>query len=316
MLLLAEWAAQGDLPKPVVLTVDHALQSGSQKQAERVRKLARDHRLVAHILPWKGPKPAADIEAEARAARYRLMGEWCRDNGIRALFLAHNLEDQAETFLLRLARGSGLDGLAAMRPLSPLPIPEISEVDLVRPLLSTSRHELREFLALLKVEWADDPMNTDPRFTRSRIRKAWPHLESLGLTAQRIADAAQHLGRARAALDQMTDSFLQRGVRFQAESAQLDPLRLGMLPREVGLRALATVLSRVSGQEYRPRFDSLERLFEAVVQGTLGGGATLHGCLIGPAQSREQVFGTATLAISREPVRQSKEPQPSRTRKS
>jgi tRNA(Ile)-lysidine synthase len=292
-----------------VLTVDHDLLPNSQKEAERVRKLAGAAGLKAHVLTWKGAKPSSDIEAEARNARYALMGAWCDEHRVPFLYVAHTEEDQAETFLLRLARGSGLDGLSAMQAISPIPVAEYAGIRLVRPLLEFAKSGLRDFLRFRKVEWSEDPMNGDPRFARSRLRAAWPQLEGLGLSPSRIADAARHLARARAALENMTESYLQRGTRPGEDGAiALDPLRLKMLPREVGLRALAAVLSRVSGEEYRPRFDSLERLFDSILGSSLAGGATLHGCIVAPAASREPVFGAATITVARESPRKVREP--------
>jgi tRNA(Ile)-lysidine synthase len=317
MLLLTDWAKGGKHTGPVVLTVDHGLLPNSHKEAERVCKLAGAAGLKAHVLVWKGGKPSADIEAEARQARYALMGAWCAEHKVPALYIAHTEEDQAETFLLRLGRGSGLDGLSAMQPVSPLPIPELGRIKLVRPLLLFGKAELRDFLRLRKVEWSEDPMNSDPRFARARLRAAWPQLEELGLLSSRIADAARHLARARAALEEMTEGYLQRGTRAGEDGIiTLDPLRLKMLPREIGLRALAAALSKVSGEVYRPRFESLERLFDSLLKGSLGGGATLHGCIVAPAAAREQVFGSATVTVSREPPRKVKEPAASQRRRS
>lgn len=151
-------------------------------------------------------------------------------------------------------------------------------------------------------------MNADVRFSRAKIRAAWPQLIELGLTPPRIADAARHLARVRLALEDMTHGFLQRGARFSEGGAALDPTRLKMLPREVGLRAFASVLTRVSGEEYRPRFDSLQRLFDSILSGSLGGGATLHGCIVAPAAAADRVFGSATITIMREPPRKVREP--------
>src|SRR5271155_2301624 len=123
MILLAEWSASASRRRPVVLTVDHGLSPGSSRTALAVIKDAKRVGLAAHRLIWRGPKPRADIEAAARTARYTLMGAWCSAHRIKGLYVAHTREDQAETFLLRLARGSGLDGLAAMRTRSPYPLP-------------------------------------------------------------------------------------------------------------------------------------------------------------------------------------------------
>ncbi|HEY8947583.1 MAG TPA: tRNA lysidine(34) synthetase TilS [Rhizomicrobium sp.] len=300
MLLLAGYAKQAKLAPPVVLTVDHRLRENSAKDARAVVKMATDIGLKAHALTAKDDAPKSDIEAEARMMRYRLMGEWLVAHKIGALYVAHTMEDQAETFLLRLARGSGLDGLSAMRVVAPYPMQEFPGLMIVRPLLDMARAPLRDFLRGKKQSWLEDPMNIDPRFARSKLRAAWPQLEALGLSAQRVSDAAEHLGRAREALDDMTASLLLRAARFDGGGALIDSVRLKMAPREVGLRALASTLSRVSGEIYRPRFGKLERLFDAIRDGSLGGGATLHGCIVAPAPRSVLAFGTGTLAVSRE----------------
>jgi tRNA(Ile)-lysidine synthase len=189
MLMLARAKKK---PAPIVLTVDHGLRPDSAKDAKAVLQAAKKLGLEAHLLQWKGAKPKSDIEAAAREARYRLMGEWCAKHKIGALYLAHTLEDQAETFLLRLARGSGLDGLSAMQEVAPFPLPGYGELKLVRPLLSVTRAQLRAYLKKSGLEWRDDPMNEDPRFARVRIRQSWPQLEEIGLSPTRIAAAAGH----------------------------------------------------------------------------------------------------------------------------
>jgi tRNA(Ile)-lysidine synthase len=310
MLLLAAYAKHAKLAPPIVLTVDHGLREGSAKDAKAVVKMAADAGLKAHALTWKCTVPKSDIEAEARAARYRLMGEWLIAHKVGALYVAHTMEDQAETFLLRLARGSGLDGLSAMRVIAPYPMQDFPSLMVVRPLLDMARVPLRDFLRGKKQSWLEDPMNGDPRFARSRLRAAWPQLEALGLSPQRVSDAAEHLGRAREALDDMTAALLMRAARFDEGGALVDSVRLKMAPREVGLRALASVLTRVSGEAYRPRFGRLERLFDSIRDGTLGGGATLHGCIVAPAARHPAPFGTGTLAISKEQGRVPREHSP------
>jgi len=300
MLLLAGWAKAGNRPAPVVLTVDHGLHGNAAKDAAAVVKRAKALGLDAHVLAWKGAKPKSDIEAEAREARYRLMGGWCAQHKLAALYVAHTRDDQAETFLLRLARGSGLDGLAGMRALGSYPIAEFAALRIVRPLLGFGRAGLRDYLKAGRADWIEDPMNADPRFARSRIRAAWPRLGELGLTPVRVADAADHLARAREALEADTAMFLRRAAQAGEAGMLLDALRLKTVPREVGLRALAHLLSAVGGDAYRPRFDSLERLFDSILLGTLGNGATLHGCKVGPAPRATAIFGSATLLIAPE----------------
>lgn len=280
MHLLCDWARRRGAAPPVVLTVDHGLQENSSAYARDVLRWARGAGLKAHALRWKGAKPKGDIEAQAREARYRLMAAWCRTHGIDALYVGHTRDDQAETFLLRLARGSGLDGLAAMRAISPCPAD--AAVSLVRPLMDCEREALRAHLTGRGQEWIEDPMNGDPRFSRARVRAALASLGSAGLTAARIADAAAHLGRARQALDAVTEAVLRRACRVEGNAILVESAALAAAPREVGLRALAKVLMTVSGQSYRPRFERLERLFDRIAQRGLGGGCTLHGCKIAP----------------------------------
>ena len=300
LLLLADWAKQQGRPAPVALTVDHGLQPRSRMQAQTVVQRAADHALSAYILRWTGRKPAADIEAAAREARYRLMGAWCERNSFRCLFVAHSQDDQAETFLLRLMRGSGVDGLAAMSEVAPYPSANAENLRLARPLLSVPRSRLRAYLSGRGESWFEDDMNTDMRFARVRLRTAWPVFEELGFSAPRIAAAANHLSRARAALDQDASDLLSRASRREGKRVFLDGAAVAAAPEEIGNRCLASVLMEVSGRFYRPRFERLERLAAAIRFQHLKGGRTLHGCCIGPAPKREACFGSRTVRITSE----------------
>jgi len=288
MHLLAACARAGKIAAPVVLTVDHGLRAGSSSDARKVVAGAKQAGLKAIILSWRGKKPKAGIEAAAREARYRLMGAWLTRHRIATLFVGHTQDDQAETFLLRLARGSGLDGLSAMQARAPWPVPGFPHLGVARPLLSFGRQDLRDYLTVRGQSWLDDPMNQDIAFDRVKIRKAGAALAEAGLSPARIAAAAAHLARARETLEIVTGAVLARAVRPLGEKVEdglvLDAGAIGAAPREVGLRALAAVLMAVSGQAYRPRFESLERLFNRIAAGGFKGGATLHGCQVGPAR--------------------------------
>jgi tRNA(Ile)-lysidine synthase len=303
MHLLARWAGKSKRAKPLVLSVDHGLRHESAGEAKKVARWAKALDLPCEILTVTGKKPKSDIEAWARDQRYRLMGERLGKRGITALYVAHHQDDQAETFLLRLARGSGLDGLGAMRGLSSFPLPGFESLSVARPLLNLPRAGLRAYLEARKQDWLEDPMNGETRFARNRIRALLPALAEAGLTTQRIADAALHLARAREALDMATAAVMARACRRQGDIMLLDPEALAAAPREIGLRALAALLGTMSGETYRPRFASLERLFDRLAAGNLGGGATLHGCRIAPMPRRFQAFGPKTLGIARESSR-------------
>jgi tRNA(Ile)-lysidine synthase len=176
MHLLARWARKSRKTAPVVLVVDHGLRPDSKKEAVGAARKARKLGIEAVVLRWTGPGGKGGIEAAAREGRYRLMGAWLKKRKLATLYVGHNQDDQAETFLLRLARGSGLDGLAAMRPLAGYPHADFPELSLARPLLSIPRADLRTYLAALGEDWIEDPMNEDPRFDRVRMRKLAPAL--------------------------------------------------------------------------------------------------------------------------------------------
>jgi tRNA(Ile)-lysidine synthase len=305
MHLLHDWSKVEGVAAPIVLTVDHGLQPHSKAHARHVLRWAKALGLKAAVLSWEGAKPDADIEAAAREARYRLMGEWCRAHGIAALYAGHTRDDLAETFLLRLARGSGLDGLAAMRPIAPYPVAGFKELRIVRPMLGLEREVLRTYLTVRGQEWIEDEMNRDPRFSRVRIRDTMTVLEQAGLSASRIADAANHLGRAREALEMVTAAVLTRACRNDGGQVLVETSALRAAPREVGLRALSRLLMAVSEQAYGPRFERLERLFDSIVDESLGAGRTLHGCRIAPARGSDAYFGTGTLLIAPEKPRSS-----------
>jgi len=301
MHLLCGYARAHKLPAPVVLTVDHGLRKSSAREARQVLAWAKEIGLAAQVLAWRGagPNRKGGIEAAAREARYRLMGEWLAGKKIATLFVGHTQDDQAETFLLRLARGSGLDGLAGMRALAPWPLPGFPGLGVARPLLNFSREQVRLYLKTKGQAWLEDPMNEDANFDRVKIRKARAALAEAGLSPARIAGAAAHLARARESLEIATQAVLLRAARSSDDGrgVLLDPAALAAAPREMGLRSLASVLMAVGGQAYRPRFESLELLFDRITGSGLGAGATLHGCHIRPLTRREKAFPPFSLVV-------------------
>jgi tRNA(Ile)-lysidine synthase len=308
MLLTADWLRErGKEPAAnAVLIVDHGLRDGSAKESALVAEWARRAGFDAHILNWRGAKPRSSVEEQARNARYALLGGWSLEHGISQLLVAHTRDDQAETFLLRLGRGSGVDGLSSMSPRAAFPLKGYDGIDVIRPLLSFGRSELREFLDNRSADWLEDPMNADSRFARTRVRELLPQLESAGISASRIAQAAAHLARARAALDEETRAFIERHGQFEPRSSLLDGRALKLVPREIGLRALSAALMRVGGSQYRPRFERLEQLYDALISGSFTQARTLSGCRVGLAARAEQSFGPATLEIRREGPRKSR----------
>jgi tRNA(Ile)-lysidine synthase len=303
MHLFVDWARKHSGALPTVLTVDHVLRDDSANEAATVAQWAQALGLSAHVLRWHGKRPISGLEEKARAARYKLLGEWCAANGVASLFIAHTREDQAETFLIRLGRGSGVDGLSAMAPCSRFPLPGFERLHVMRPLLQFGRAELRTCLRARDISWFEDPMNTDRGFARVRVRELLPQLEATGISVERIAEAADHLRRARAALDEARDAFFAKNVQFAEGQALVDAVALSRLSREIGLRVLSHLLMQVGLLTYRPRFVSLEALLDSVLSGDPA--RTLCGCRVGIAPKALAAFGPQTLVISRERRRKS-----------
>ncbi|MDP2620833.1 MAG: tRNA lysidine(34) synthetase TilS [Hyphomicrobiales bacterium] len=284
MLLLARWKKTGaGGPELSVFTVDHGLRAGSRKEAESVGEWALALGLAHEILTWRGDKPKSNIQAAARAARYRLLAEACHRDGIAALVSAHHRDDQAETFLMRLARGSGVDGLSAMDAVS-----EMMGITLFRPLLDVPRARLKATLKAAGQDWIEDPGNEDKRFARVRMRAVLERLAEEGVSAERLAATARHMRRARLALEAATDDLARAAARLEpAGFCTIDREALSAAPAEIALRLLARALMAVAGKPYRPRLERLERLFSGLKE-TDRGRWTLAGCRI--AASREEVL--------------------------
>lgn len=277
LLLSQEWAADRK-GAVTALTVDHGLRPEAAAEARQVARWCKSRGIAHRTLVWRGKKPGGDIQAAARAARYGLLEAWCAEAGVLHLLLAHHLDDQAETFLLRLARGSGLDGLAAIAP-----VVERPDCRLLRPLLGWNRARLAATLAARGQAWLDDPSNNSDRYARVRLRKIAPVLAGEGLTPARLAATARRLARARQALELPLAQLLARAVTPDpAGFVRLDAGQLSAAPEELGLRALAALLAAVGGADYPPRLERLERLYRLVVTGELGSGRTLGGCRIVP----------------------------------
>ncbi|MBI1210476.1 MAG: tRNA lysidine(34) synthetase TilS [Alphaproteobacteria bacterium] len=280
LLLTLDWCKKHGLPTPQAVTVDHSLRKESRAEAQRVgrwmQKLGVAHQTLT--MTWTS-KPEGNVQAVAREMRYALLGHWARAEGVKTLITGHTIDDQAETFLIRLARGSGLDGLSGMAARSQLPWPMLSDIALLRPLLSFSHGRLVATLRSAKQSWIEDPSNASTRFTRAKLRAAWGVLEGAGLSSERLAETAAHLRRAREAIDVAVDRLLLQDVVVSDWGyAMLGLASFREAPPEVSLRALGRIATSVGGEAYPPRFEAMEALLAWLVEGHEPRGRTLGGC--------------------------------------
>lgn len=263
-----------------VATVDHGLRPSARAEADEVARQAEALGLPHRILAWDGPKPRAGLQAAARAARYRLLAEFARAVGASHVVTAHTRDDQAETVLLRLAAGSGVAGLAAMRGLS-----DLDGLVLARPFLDVPKARLVATCRARGWAFVEDPANADPRFARARLRAARAALAAEGLTDARLATLAQRAARADDALEAAAAEASGR----LWDAGALDGPGLLVLPEAVALRVVARALAAaVPGPP--PRLERLERLVLAELLPALAAGQairrSLAGALVSAARGR------------------------------
>ena len=300
MLLTGRWCKRRGLPPPQALTVDHGLRKASGQEALKVSHWAHIRGVPHQTLVWIGHKPAENIQARAREARYRLLGERMQKLGIKTLLTGHTRDDQAETFLLRLARGSGLDGLSGMAPVAPFPLPEFPELRIARPLLGFSHKQLMRTLIQVHQPWIDDPSNTNERFARVQIRNAMKALEPAGLTTDRIAAATTHLRRAREAIEANVAHLIATIDLTSWGYALAAADKFAAAPREVALRALAKLIEVIGGGEYPPRFEQTEAALDWLISNAGPKGRTLGGCRLARRDAKTILLAREESLLAKE----------------
>ena len=270
--LMQPWCARRSVELRVV-SVDHGIRAESRSECRLAGEFAAGLG-VEHETVVCRQLPAGNIQDAARRVRHSLIADWAKRNRIGFVALAHTLDDQAETFLLNLARGSGVDGLAAM----PVDVRKLG-IRWLRPLLKVGRAELREYLQGEGIRWAEDPTNSDERFGRTRARRLFDSIGPLGATRERLAAAADRMQEAREVLEDAA-AAAEEGIMTIGE---LGEVRIGAgfwrLKRETRLRIGARAVVAVSGSEYRPRLAALISGLEAVRSNRC---FSLSGCLLLP----------------------------------
>ena len=258
MWLVARWRrAFSKGPRLIAVTVDHGLRAEAAREARDVKRLARTFGLPHRTLRWTGAKPKTGLPAAARAARYRLLAKAARASGATHILTAHTRDDQAETLLMRMLRGSGITGLAAMARQT-----ERDGVWLARPLLDIPKSQLIATLGKAKIAFADDPTNSDTAFTRPRLRALMPALAEEGGDSRNLARLASRLARANAALEVLVDGA-ERYLALRDRHDGFDAEAFAGLPEEIRLRLLKRAIDR-AGHEGPAELGKLETLLAAL----------------------------------------------------
>jgi tRNA(Ile)-lysidine synthase len=257
-------------PRLIAVTVDHGLRAEAAREARDVKRLARSLDLPHRTLRWTGIKPKTGLPAAARSARYRLLAQAARQNRATHILTAHTRDDQAETLLMRLLRGSGIAGLAAMARVT-----ERDGLLLARPFLNVAKSQLVATLKKAKLDFADDPSNRDTHFTRPRIRNVMPVLAAEGGDARSLARLASRLARANQAVEVLVDgaerylALRDREASHPGFDARIVDARIfgaeafAAMPEEIRLRLLLRAIDRV-GHEGPAELGKVEVLLAAL----------------------------------------------------
>jgi tRNA(Ile)-lysidine synthase len=272
LLRMAQAAAGAAGWEVRAVTVDHGLRPEAADEAAFVGRVCAGLGVTHDVLRWEGPRDTGNLMDQARRARLRLIAGWARGAGVGHVVLGHTADDQGETFLMRLARGSGIDGLSAMRA-----VWEEGDVTWLRPLLGHLRRDLRGYLEAIGQAWIEDPTNDDEGFERVRVRRAMPGLAGIGLDASVLSQVARHLAAARDALDTWCREVAEPVLRVEGGDAVIPHDVLKRAHPEVRRRLVLRMLRWVATADYAPVASKLEKLDASIVEGRAH---TLHGCLV------------------------------------
>jgi tRNA(Ile)-lysidine synthase len=324
LYLMARWCTvRRPAPHLLAVSIDHGLRPEARHEAASVKRLSEKLGVEHRTMRWTGAKPSTGIQEAARVARYRLLRTAAHRAKAHCVLTAHTLDDQAETVLFRMARGSGLAGICGMARTvaidklangfgQPTDAARDAEganrsqrVVVVRPLLEVPKGRLIATLQEAGIGYADDPSNVDPRFTRSRLRKLMPALADEGLTPQCLARLARRVRRSEAAHDAIVDWAAKRlGLAADTRRVELNSADLREFPAEIALRLLGRAIGTI-GTEGPVEFGKLEALCEALEAAVAGGVPRFRRTLAGAIVSLQK----NCIVIDQAPARRSKRRQ-------
>lgn len=278
LVLAAKWRAdRNNGPALIAATIDHKLRAASKTEAKMVAKLAAKLGIPHHILEWKGKKPITGVQEAARDARFQMFSKLAKEIGADTLMTAHTRDDQAETVLHRIGRGSGIGGLAGIRR-----VHERSGIFLARPFLDLPKARLVATLKKQRIPFASDPTNKNTKYLRARLRKLAPLLAGEGITSANLALMAKRLSRANAALNRLADeaAFALRADREKGRAFEARGFFL--MPAELSIRMLRAAVD-AEGIEGPAELAKVEALYDALVSAHRAGEGltrTLAGALV------------------------------------
>ncbi len=254
--------------------VDHNLRKNSFTEAVLVKKLLKKHKIDLRILRNK-KEIKRNIQGEARSIRYDLLTKFCKKNKIKVMLTAHNLEDQVETFFIRLSRGSGLQGLSSMKQSSKIQ----NNITLVRPLLDLKKIQLTKISKLIFSQFFKDPTNKDSKYLRTRVRKLKKSLENIGIKYDQIFKSIKNLASSRDTLDLYFNQIYKKIAHRKKSKILINTKSLNDLNQEMKMRVIKKSITEISKSYYSPRSQKIINLIKRLEMPSKTK-STLGGCLI------------------------------------
>lgn len=302
-LLLEDWCRTQQITL-TAFTLDHGLRAEAAAEAATVQRLLSDRKIEHRILKLEDPIGDSRIQETARFERYAALAKACKTAGIKYLATGHHLDDQFETVLMRLARGSGLKGLCGMAAERPLPE---DGPRLIRPLLSVSKSALAQYCRAQKIDWAEDPSNQNPAYDRVQLRQHHAALTAIGLTADMLEKSRQKLALAEDFIQQSVaeaqDTCLHKtGAAQGAPVYEIDRPRFSALHPYLQTEILNTALAQTGQTAYHPRSGAVKLLLE-MIQDTGFKAHTLNGCLIRKTAADRLEITPENTALTEKPLK-------------
>lgn len=262
--------------KLLAITIDHKMRQTSSNEALKLNKFLQKQQISHQILEINSQKlPTKNIEANLREQRYEILYNFCWTNKIKYLFLGHIESDVAENFIIRLFRGSSLDGLSSIAEIS-----QYKKINLIRPLLNFNKDELQNFLKSNKIKWFEDESNNDEKFLRNKIRNFFNSFEEKNLIHKRIKSASDEIAKIRDFFDNLMLVEARKILKIQDNFCLINHKKLQKLNENFALKILSLVAMEISQKPYKPRLKELKLFYQYLIKNNQIKPRNFYGCII------------------------------------
>ncbi len=258
-ILTSKWAKLNRI-ELTAITVDHNLRDESKIEAESVNKFLNKQKINHIILTYDGEIPTSNIENIARNFRYKMIFKYMKDNGIETLFIGHNKDEEIETFLLNLTRGSGVYGLSGINEIT-----KRDNITIIRPMLIFTKDEIKEFLTSNNIKWIEDPSNNDEKFKRVKIRKLKSVFEDLDLTMDRIKNTIENMKLTKDMYEFYINKCFEKSVKNIDGNTEIYVTEMLKFPKAIVLKVLGIIIKNITNNDYPPRFKNILLLYEKII---------------------------------------------------